>query len=103
MPLGFDRSQVTTDIGQALRGDVDTIFVATVVMAHEALAHLLAPLVQPHQLVVLNPGNLGNLNCLGPPLFRCVKGGFRFWGTIITCQTYFIAQWDTQPMSCTAL
>lgn len=49
--------QVTVDIHRAMQGDIDTIFIATVVMAHEALAHLLAPFVQPHHLVVLNPGN----------------------------------------------
>jgi opine dehydrogenase len=49
---------VTTDLSEAVSG-VDTIMVCTQALVHERIAKELAPLVQPHQLVILNPGSTG--------------------------------------------
>ena len=49
---------VTTDLPQAVSG-ADTIMVCTQALVHERVARELAPLVQPHQIVILNPGSTG--------------------------------------------
>jgi opine dehydrogenase len=49
---------VTTDLSVAVSG-ADTIMVCTQALVHERIAKELAPLVQPHQLIILNPGSTG--------------------------------------------
>ena len=49
---------VTTDLAEAVRG-ADVIMVATQALAHERTAQQLAPLIEPHQVIVLNPGSTG--------------------------------------------
>jgi opine dehydrogenase len=59
---------VTTDIAAAVAG-VDTIMICTQALVHDRLARALAPLVQPHQLIVLNPGSTGG-SLLFAKIFR---------------------------------
>jgi opine dehydrogenase len=47
----------TTDLGAAVRG-ADLVLVCLPAPAHEALAAALAPVLQPDQLIVLDPGGL---------------------------------------------
>ena len=49
---------VTSDLAEAAKG-VDTILVCTQALSHDRTARELAPLVQPDQLVILNPGSTG--------------------------------------------
>ncbi len=49
---------VTADLSRAVSG-ADTIMVCTQALVHERTARELAPLVQPHHLVILNPGSTG--------------------------------------------
>lgn len=49
---------VTTDLVEAISG-ADTIMICTQALVQERIAKELAPLVQPHQLVILNPGSTG--------------------------------------------
>jgi len=49
---------VTTDLSQAVFG-ADTIMICTQALLHERVARELARMVQPHQLVILNPGSTG--------------------------------------------
>ncbi|MBW7959426.1 MAG: NAD/NADP octopine/nopaline dehydrogenase family protein [Candidatus Promineofilum sp.] len=51
---------VTSDIGEAIRG-VDLILVVTQALAHEPLADLCAPHIEPGQAIVLFPGSGGAL------------------------------------------
>jgi opine dehydrogenase len=49
---------VTTDLAEAVSG-ADTIMICTQALVHERIAKELAPLVQPQQLIILNPGSTG--------------------------------------------
>ena len=49
---------VTTDLSEAVSG-ADTIMVCTQALVHDRTAQDLARLVEPHQLVILNPGSTG--------------------------------------------
>lgn len=51
---------VTSDMGEAIR-DVDLILVVTQALAHETLAELCAPHVEPGQAIILFPGSGGSL------------------------------------------
>lgn len=51
-------ARVTTDIAAAVTG-ADLIMACCQARAHERLARVLAPLVRPEQIVVLNPGSTG--------------------------------------------
>ena len=62
---------VTTDLSKAV-SDVDTIMVCTQALVHERIAKELAPLVQPHQLVILNPGSTGG-SLLLAKVFREIR------------------------------
>jgi opine dehydrogenase len=63
-----DLEMVTTDLSQAVTS-ADAIFVCTQALAHEQIARQLAALVQPEQVVVLNPGSTGG-SCLFAQVFR---------------------------------
>ena len=49
---------VTCNLTEALEG-ADTIMVCTQALAHDRVAHELAPLVRPEHLIILNPGSTG--------------------------------------------
>ncbi len=49
---------VTCNLTEALEG-ADTIMVCTQALAHDRVAHELAPLIRPEHLVILNPGSTG--------------------------------------------
>jgi opine dehydrogenase len=49
---------VTCNLDEALEG-ADTIMVCTQALAHDRVAHELAPLIGPEHLVILNPGSTG--------------------------------------------
>lgn len=53
-PIGI----ATSDLGEAIRG-VQIIMIVTPATAHRDLARKLAPIVEPGQLIVLNPGRTG--------------------------------------------
>jgi opine dehydrogenase len=59
---------VTTDLSKAV-SEADTIMVCTQALVHERIAKELAALVQPHQLVILNPGSTGG-SLLFAKIFR---------------------------------
>lgn len=48
--------RVTSSLSEALEG-VDTVMVCTQALAHQRVAHELAPLIRPDQLLILNPGS----------------------------------------------
>jgi len=50
--------RVTCDLSEALEG-VDTIMICTQALAHDRVAHEIAPFVGPGHLVILNPGSTG--------------------------------------------
>jgi opine dehydrogenase len=49
---------VTCNLAEALEG-ADTVMVCTQALAHDRVAHELAPLIRPEHLVILNPGSTG--------------------------------------------
>jgi opine dehydrogenase len=49
---------VTTDLAEAVAG-ADTIMICTQALVQERIAKELAPIVQSHQLIILNPGSTG--------------------------------------------
>lgn len=51
-------SVATTDLAQALDG-ADSIMVCTQALAHDRVAREMAPLIEPNQLVIVNPGSTG--------------------------------------------
>ena len=50
--------RVTFDLSEAMEG-VDTIMICTQALAHDRVAHEIAPLITPDQLIILNPGSTG--------------------------------------------
>jgi len=49
---------VTSHLSEAMDG-VDTVMVCTQALAHDRVAHEIAPLIKPDQLLILNPGSTG--------------------------------------------
>lgn len=50
--------RVTFDLSEAMEG-VDTIMICTQALTHDRVAHEIAPLITPDQLIILNPGSTG--------------------------------------------
>jgi opine dehydrogenase len=50
--------QVTTDLPEVMK-HVDTVMICTQALAHDRIAHEIAPLVRPEHLIILNPGSTG--------------------------------------------
>ena len=51
-------AMVTADLAEAVRG-ADLVMLCCQALAHDRLAEALAPVLEPHQVVVLNPGSTG--------------------------------------------
>jgi opine dehydrogenase len=50
--------RVTCDLEEAMEG-VDSIMICTQALAHDRVAHEIAPFVRPEHLIILNPGSTG--------------------------------------------
>ncbi|UCF90527.1 MAG: NAD/NADP octopine/nopaline dehydrogenase family protein [Desulfobacterales bacterium] len=50
--------RVSFDLSEALEG-VDTIMICTQALAHDRVAHEIAPFMRPEHLLILNPGSTG--------------------------------------------
>jgi len=50
--------QVTSDLPEVMK-DADAVMICTQALAHDRVAHEIAPLVRPEHLIILNPGSTG--------------------------------------------